>query len=236
VSDKVFGMLLGDFSGSEGDGPLDEDYMRLALDGVAGVGDMFDDPPEEVDDGDEVPKSVADVIRWFTLAGLRRTTQTATYEDLRWGCSVASVLFEYIDQAMRFAHVTGADLSLLGPVGRAIRLQSWLPKLRKGASLRGDSVALAGAAIVMFTGHWPYLRRAAEQVARDCERYLPNLEAANAMAVELPERWRPAAAPFTGPAYLANMDASEREELVSIVRAWMAEHPSLASTMGTLTP
>jgi hypothetical protein len=39
-------------------------------------------------------------------------------------------------------------------------------------------------------------------------------------------------APYT--AYFASMDASEREELTSTVKAWMAENPVLASAMGAL--
>jgi hypothetical protein len=86
----------------------------------------------------------------------------------------------------------------------------------------------------MFAARWPYMRRAAEQVASGCNRFLASVEAATALAVSLPEHWRPAVAPFTGPAYLATMEAIEREELASTVKAWMVEHPFLASAMGAL--
>jgi hypothetical protein len=90
-----------------------------------------------------------------------------------------------------------------------------------------------GAGVVMFASRWPYMRRAAEQVAREREGNIPKVEAAAALALSLPERWRPAAAPFTGPVYLANMDNNEREELIVTAKAWMAGHPSLASAMGS---
>jgi hypothetical protein len=77
---------------------------------------------------------------------------------------------------------------------------------------------MMGPGVVMFAARWPYMRRAAEQVASGCNRFLASVEAATALAVSLPEHWRPAVAPFTGPAYLATMEAIEREELASTVK------------------
>ena len=167
------------------------------------------------------------VVRRLTLAALRMAAQLIDVDRWRESCTWVTTVLDY-GEALRVAvALTGSEMSAVpGPFAPLVLVVGLVDRQNdtKGrAPGFGTSVlGLVGAALTTTR------RRAisARETAQACATETPKLRAIADLARDLPEGLRPALAFGSGPLYLAQLPAAEREAAISHTRQWMSDHPA----------
>jgi hypothetical protein len=166
------------------------------------------------------------IVGRVSLAGLRRAARHVDIERWREACGWAAVTVAYSEDLAEVLDLTGADPALAGPVAPLARLAGvWRRWDGRSGRTAGYRNAILGLIAALLT--WkPRRVRAARETIRAMEVGSVRLRAIARFARALPEHWRPAYAAGTGPLFIAELPAVEREELAAFTRGWLDDHPT----------
>jgi hypothetical protein len=222
VSDSLLACLLGEPP------PYGQDGLDIALDEFSGVSSV----PLYADDRGRL----VGMLAALGLAALRRSIRKADLDLLSEAVRSVSVTFDYADAVSTLSSLhDGKSRPSLPGILDSLVAATEMPlfsRLRVAFPASSRSLGMALMGLVAYSSitrrrGWQQLRANVTAWSED----LPRVEASLALADDLPTAWRPALAPGSGAAFVAALPDQEREELLSVVRHWMSDHPRAAGVL-----
>jgi hypothetical protein len=190
-----------------------------------------------VDEGELDTPTRLPVLRFavsrFSFAALRQFAHNVDIQEWRRGTIAVSSVVDWVLSVSKVCDLTGVPwLNAPGPQGRSLTLLRSIllrPAIEERPS--GYLVALWGLLVAALTTGSVRRSRAYREVTTRFEYEGARWRAALALVEDTPERWRPALAPASGPAFLAQMSESERTSLMAHTRQWVASHKTEGSAL-----